>query len=201
VETQTRNALKVGILILIFLIILVVTVFSITDRRLGRRGYQFTVAFPTAQGLGKGAAVQYAGVAVGEVKAVQLVTPEGSAVPEVRLTVWLPHDVRLHEDTVAKISTFGLLGEKYLELTPIAGQGEFIKTGTHVQGVATASPEDILQQSSFALTQFNKILERLAKGEGTLGKLISTDELHRALIELVEEIKRNPWRLFRKPKR
>ena len=199
-ERESRNALKVGLLVLVWLVLLVVAVFSITDQRLGQRGYEFTVTFPSAQGLTKSAAVQYAGVAVGEVKAVRLIQPEGAPIPEVELVVWLPHDVHIHEDVVARINTFGLLGEKYLELTPMHGEGQVITPAYRLKGIETASMENLLQQSNHALLQFNKILDHLTKGQGTVGKLIYTDDLHRALMEFMTEIKQNPWKLFRKPK-
>ena len=198
-ERDSRNALKVGILVLVWLVLLVVAVFSITDKRLGQRGYEFTVEFPSAQGLTRGATVQYAGVAVGEVKDVRLVQPTGAMVPAAELTVWVPQGLELREDVVAQINTFGLLGEKYLELTPMHGEGAVIRPGHHLHGIETASMENILQQSNHALTQFNKILDYLTNGKGTIGKLIYSDELHQAMMEFVREIQRHPWKLLKRP--
>lgn len=207
-ERNSWNALKVGTLVLACILLLFLAVFSITDRRLGKLGYEFTVVFPSAQGLNKGATVQYAGVAVGEVKDVRFAQAQGRNIPEVELTVWLPQDVNIHEDVVARINTFGLLGEKYLELTPMHGEGEVITPKYRLRGIETASMETILQQSSQALVRFNKILDQLTSGRGTVGKLIYSEELHQSLVglvgsmqELVEQIKRQPWTLFRKPKR
>ena len=197
-ERESRNALKVGILVLVWLVLLVITVFSITDKRLGQRGYEFTVTFPSAQGLTKGATVQYAGVVVGEVKDVRLMQRAEAPIPEAEIRVWLPQDLRIHEDVVAQINTFGLLGEKYLELTPMHGEGAVVASGYRMAGIVSASPELILQQSSHTLTQLNKILDYLTSGKGTIGKLIYTEELHQALMEFVDEIKRHPWRLFKK---
>jgi len=201
VDRNAQNALKVGILVLVWTVLLVVAVVSITDNRLGQRGYTFTVAFPSAQGLTKGATVQYAGVAVGEVKDVRLVQRQDAPIPEVELTVWLPQEMQIHEDIVAQINTFGLLGEKYLEITPGHGEGQLIASDYRLRGIQTASMENILQQSSHALTQFNKILDYMTSGKGTIGKLVYSDELHQALVELVKDVKQNPWKLFHKPKR
>ena len=198
-ERDSRNALKVGILVLVWLVLLVVAVFSITDKRLGQRGYEFTVEFPSAQGLTRGATVQYAGVAVGEVKDVRLVQPTGATVPAAELTVWVPQGFELREDVVAQINTFGLLGEKYLELTPMHGEGAVIQPGHHLHGIETASMENILQQSNHALTQFNKILDYLTSGKGTIGKLIYSDELHQAMLEFIREIQLHPWKLLKRP--
>ena len=194
------NAIKVGILVLACIALLFAAVFSITDKRLGQRGYEFTVIFPSAQGLGRGATVQYAGVAVGEVKDVRLVQPKDASVPEVELSLWLPQHLQIHEDVVAQINTFGLLGEKYVALTPMHGEGGMINPGYRLHSAETASMETILQQSSLALTQFNKILDHLTSGKGTIGKLIYTDELHQAMLDFTQEIKKNPWKLFKRPK-
>ena len=194
------NALKVGILVLACILLLFAAVFSITDKRLGQRGYEFAVVFPSAQGVGRGATVQYAGVAVGEVKDVKLIQPSGAPVPEVELTLWLPQHLQMHEDVMAQINTFGLLGEKYVELTPMHGEGDIIAPGYRLRGAQTASMETILQQSSLALIQFNKILDHLTSGKGTVGKLIYTDELHQALLDFMREIRMNPWKLFKRPK-
>ena len=199
-ERESWNALKVGILVLACLVLLFVAVFSITDKRLGQRGYEFTVVFPSAQGLNEGATVQYAGVAVGEVKRVRLVQPSDEPVPHAELSVWLPQDLLIHEDVAAQINTFGLLGEKYLELTPMHGEGQVITPGYALNGIATASMENLLQQSNIALVQFNKIIEHLTSGKGTIGKLIYTDELHQALLNFVQEIKQHPWLLFKRPR-
>ena len=198
-ERHSQNVFKVGLLVLACIGLMAWSVSSITSKRLGQRGYTFEVTFPSAQGLSKGAMVQYAGVAVGEVKDIRLVQPADASIPEAELTVWLPQDLQLHEDVVAQISTFGLLGEKYLELTPMHGEGAIITPNAHMKGVETSSAEAIMQQSSQALVKFNKILDHLTTGQGTVGKLFYTDELHQAMLQLIQDIQRHPWRLFKKP--
>ena len=198
-ERHSQNVFKVGLLVLACIGLMVWAVSSITSKRLGQRGYTFEVSFPSAQGLSKGATVQYAGVAVGEVKDIRLVQPADAPIPEAELTVWLPQDLQIHEDVVAQISTFGLLGEKYLELTPMHGEGVVIAPNAHMKGVETSSAEAIMQQSSQALVKFNKILDHLTTGQGTVGKLFYTDELHQAMLQLIQDIQRHPWRLFKKP--
>jgi len=46
--------------------------------------------------------------------------------------------------------------------------------------------------------QMVQLLDRLNRGEGTLGKLVTEEEIYNDLREFVREIKTHPWRLFKK---
>ena len=48
--------------------------------------------------------------------------------------------------------------------------------------------------------EFSAIVAKIRSGEGTLDKLISSDELHQEAVSLLKEIRRHPWRLLRVPK-
>ncbi len=50
------------------------------------------------------------------------------------------------------------------------------------------------------VSKVNTIASRIENQEGTVGKLIASDELHREIVSLLKEIKRHPWRLLRIPK-
>jgi phospholipid/cholesterol/gamma-HCH transport system substrate-binding protein len=54
-----------------------------------------------------------------------------------------------------------------------------------------------LKESSESLSH---ILQRIEKGEGSLGKLINDDKIYNATEDLVEDIKQHPWKLLRQPK-
>ena len=68
--------------------------------------------FSNSGGLKTGAAVVVAGVEVGRVKRVVL--DDYQAVTYLDL----PKDLKVQEDAIASIKTKGLIGEKYLDLTP-----------------------------------------------------------------------------------
>jgi phospholipid/cholesterol/gamma-HCH transport system substrate-binding protein len=46
----------------------------------------------------------------------------------------------------------------------------------------------------------NSILVKIDENKGTVGRLISEDKIYRDLEELVDELKRNPWKLLHKTK-
>ena len=77
-----------------------------------RDGYEVQALFNNAGGLHAGTPVVIAGVEVGRVKSVGLEDYEA----KVRLV--MRRGVLLQKDTIASIKTKGLIGEKYIELTP-----------------------------------------------------------------------------------
>lgn len=73
----------------------------------------------------------------------------------------------------------------------------------------TASMNTILkgqeQEARAGLSNLNKsadqlsiLLEKMNQGQGTMGRLMSDDELYKELLELVRDIKKHPWRLLKK---
>jgi phospholipid/cholesterol/gamma-HCH transport system substrate-binding protein len=79
---------------------------------LGGRGYVVTVDFPSVGGLRTGSTVEIAGVEIGRVESI------GLADYQARVVLRLQQDVQLQEDSIASIKTKGLIGEKYVRISP-----------------------------------------------------------------------------------
>jgi phospholipid/cholesterol/gamma-HCH transport system substrate-binding protein len=88
--------------------------------------YEVDALFNSATGLKSGAAVEIAGVEVGRVKTINL--KEDRAL--VRLG--LQNGTKLYSDTIASIKTRGIIGEKYLALSP-GGGGDPLKPGDTIR--------------------------------------------------------------------
>jgi len=110
---RTHLELSVGTFVLIG--ILALGYLSVNLGRvelLGTRGYTVYADFPTVGGLKSGSSVEIAGVEVGRVESI------GLADYQARVTFRIRDGVRLQEDTIASIKTKGLIGEKYVRLSP-----------------------------------------------------------------------------------
>ncbi len=88
--------------------------------------YEVDALFNSATGLKAGASVEVAGVEVGRVKTIGL--KEDRAL--VRLAV--QNGTKLYSDTIASIKTRGIIGEKYLALSP-GGGGDPLKAGETIR--------------------------------------------------------------------
>jgi len=89
---------------------------------LGGEGYEIYALFTNAGGLKEGASVVLAGVDVGRVKTVTMEDYKA------RVVLRIQKDLELQEDAIASIKTKGLIGEKYVQITP-GGAEEIIPEG------------------------------------------------------------------------
>lgn len=151
--------MKVGVFIVGGVSLLVFFLFAIGDLATYLTpGYAIRVIFDSAIGISRGSPVQYAGIEVGKVKQVTLLYPSDSVQPKVELLVQLPRSVVVRSDDIASISTFGLLGEKYLEVSPGLGEGETLQSGEMLLGKPPVSTEDIIERSNEVLNQLKQTL-------------------------------------------
>jgi phospholipid/cholesterol/gamma-HCH transport system substrate-binding protein len=103
---------------------------------LGGKGYEIQAVFSSSGGLKTGSSVVIAGVEVGRVKKVILDDYQA------RVTMSLPLEVKIQEDAIASIKTKGLIGEKYVEISP-GGLDENLEPGGVIRD--TQPPIDIEQ--------------------------------------------------------
>lgn len=158
-EQETRLVWKVGLFVVIGLFATAVVVVAIRDWRILRAGYEIRVLFDSAGGLLRGAPVKFAGVDVGEVVNIRLVS-EGSSSPlaRVELSLWLPNGLMVRSDDRVLIGMLGLLGEKYVEILPGPGSGRILQAGDVLEGAGVVSELEFTQQFTHVLTQLEETL-------------------------------------------
>ncbi len=76
-------------------------------------GYKVYVTFDNISGLKNGAAVEVAGVDVGRVESIRLSPNDRAAV-----TLRLEPGLKLHDDAIVSIRTKGIIGDKFVKLSP-----------------------------------------------------------------------------------
>jgi phospholipid/cholesterol/gamma-HCH transport system substrate-binding protein len=103
---------------------------------LGNGHYVLTARFQSITGLKAGSSVEISGVAIGKVDRIEL-DPE-RLVALVRLKI--RKDVQLAEDTIASVKTAGLIGDKFIKITP-GGSDILLEPGDTI--VETESALDI----------------------------------------------------------
>lgn len=92
----------------------------------GGNYYELHADFSSTSGLKSGAPVEIAGVQVGRVKAIGLKDDQASVVLAIQ------DDVSVYSDAIASIKTRGIIGEKFMELSP-GGGGEKLENGSSIQ--------------------------------------------------------------------
>jgi phospholipid/cholesterol/gamma-HCH transport system substrate-binding protein len=122
-RTRLRLEFAVGAFVLVGLICLGYLSIKLGKLEvIGGQAYELQAEFDSASGLKPGAAVEIAGVEIGRVKTISLRSDRAS----VSLAIW--NEERLYSDAIASIKTRGIIGEKFVALSPGAA-GEVLKPG------------------------------------------------------------------------
>jgi phospholipid/cholesterol/gamma-HCH transport system substrate-binding protein len=98
---------------------------------LGSKGYDVHAVFANCGGLKTGSGILIAGVDIGRVKSITLKDYQAQVVLN------LPWDVKIQEDAIASVRTKGLIGEKYVEITP-GGSDKLIPPGGQIRDTESA---------------------------------------------------------------
>jgi phospholipid/cholesterol/gamma-HCH transport system substrate-binding protein len=93
---------------------------------IGGNYYELNAEFSSTSGLKRGASVEIAGVEVGRVKNIGL--KKDFAVVVLAIQGGIP----VYSDAIASIRTRGIIGEKFMELSP-GGAGELLQNGGNIQ--------------------------------------------------------------------
>jgi phospholipid/cholesterol/gamma-HCH transport system substrate-binding protein len=88
----------------------------------GQGGYTIVARFSSVEGLKPGAVVEIGGVEVGRVRNIDLQNYRAWVSLSIRENLKVP------EDTIVSIRTKGLLGERYVRLSP-GGSETYVKPG------------------------------------------------------------------------
>ena len=124
--------LVVGVFVLLGLGCLAYLAIHLGKMEIMGSGYQVLVNFDNISGLKKGAAVEVAGVEVGRVESIQL-SPGDRA----NVTLRLESGLKLHDDAIASVRTKGIIGDKFIKLSPGSSE-KFIPPGGKIRDTEAA---------------------------------------------------------------
>jgi len=108
-------------------------VYGNTDLGKGRGGYHVLAYFDNIEGISIGSDIRLAGIKVGSVSDQKLDQENYQAV----VTFSIDKAVKLPEDTSAKVTSEGLLGEKFIALDP-GGSETLLKDGDALTSTQSA---------------------------------------------------------------
>jgi phospholipid/cholesterol/gamma-HCH transport system substrate-binding protein len=125
---QTKLELLVGIFMVLGIAAVAYLTMKLgTGSLIGGDTYLVEARFANAGGLHSGSSVLLAGVTVGRVDAVRIDPADYSAIATLRIMT----ELRLPTDSMASIKTSGLIGDKYVSLSPGADE-TYLEPGTRI---------------------------------------------------------------------
>ena len=179
-ESPNKRAVIVGMFVLVGILILLAGILTVGNLHTTfTKKMKVTAVFDDVNGLLPGSNIWYSGVKIGTVKTLHFF---GKSQVEVEMNLDEATQKYIRKDSKVKLGSDGLIGNKILIIyggTDAAGQ---VVEGDQLTVATVLSTDDVmntLQQNNKNIlditNDFKVISKRLAKGEGTLGKLM-TDE-------------------------
>ena len=181
---RDSNTVKVGLTVLAALVALAAFIFAIGEQSaLFTPTNSYRTLFPNAAGLVEGNPVQLNGVTVGKVDRILLSEDPNSELLEVRISVERRYASRLRRDSLARLKTLGLLGDKYVEITSGSPEAVLLNPGDEIPAASPtdvdeliAGGADVLDHAVATARSLSTILARMERGEGLLGELVAARE-------------------------
>lgn len=112
---------------------------------MGDNYYTLYADFTSATGLKSGANVEMAGVRIGQIESINLEPVMNVA----RVSLKIEKGIALSTDVIASVKTAGLIGDKYLSITP-GGSDEILEPGSSIEETESALDiEDLVSKYIF----------------------------------------------------
>jgi phospholipid/cholesterol/gamma-HCH transport system substrate-binding protein len=170
VQRERAAKLRVGIFVLVAVLLFIGSIYALGARaRLFESRYTIYADFTQVGGLAEGATVRLAGIQIGRVNNITL-SPEPGGKVRVTMSVARQYANRIRKDSIARIATQGLLGDKIVEVSvgtknaPALGAGEVL---------ASQDPfeiTDAVAQSAETIKGVTALAESLRKTAETLNQ-------------------------------
>lgn len=138
-----RSEIKVGLLVVISFILFVIGIFVVSDvRSLWDKKKTLVILFQYADGITAGSPVWYAGFEVGGVKDIRIAA---GVADRIAITVRVSPDAQVRKDSRAEIRSLGMMGAKYVEISPGSAESPELVSGDTLEGRSPASLSEIIE--------------------------------------------------------
>lgn len=184
---------KLGIFIFIGSTLLVIGIFVLGNKEaLFSPTFTVHAYFNNIEGLRNGASVRLGGIDVGSVKNIEIVRDTtGRVEVSIRLLKEIQRFIR--KDTRASIETEGLVGNKVVILTmgsstadPIEDGGTILAKEPVGFAAVVEETQGIMSYTKEMTKNMSEIFEKINKGEGTVGKILTDEKLYNQATELTK---------------
>jgi phospholipid/cholesterol/gamma-HCH transport system substrate-binding protein len=192
--------LAVGAMFTLGLLVVALAVMAVGgDSAMFFRKSDYTVAFPTADGLLMGAPVKMSGVTIGTVTDIRL--PKDPALSGIRVRISIDPDYapRVRDDSRAALRILQLLtNEKFVEILP-GTTGAVLEPGTEIPREIETGVFERGQLIAEDLTEITaslkSILTGIEQGKGLLGQIVQDPEFGKKGLDALGRTLENTERL------
>ena len=181
-STGNRRAVIVGIFVFLGVAIFIITVLTLGSQKKTFGNFvKVKSFFENVNGLQKGNNIWFSGIKVGTIQEINLIANNKV---EVNMNIEEKSAQFIRKDARAKLSTDGLIGNKIIEIYGGTVQSPQIETGDVLANDTLLSTDAMMKTLSenndnllAITTNFKMISNKIAEGKGSIGKLLTSDEL------------------------
>jgi phospholipid/cholesterol/gamma-HCH transport system substrate-binding protein len=182
-----------GSLLLAYGVYRVGRIFDVFARR-----YSLVTLVSNASGLREGAPVTLAGQRVGQIKHIDFIPVEqkhgeNNLVVELKISERVRTQIR--DDSRAYLRAQGLLGDKFIDINPGSRVASVLEEGDTIPAEQVMDIEQFLAQggavldsASRAVADVRRITRGLAKGKGTMGQLLTSEQLYSRMLSATNQL-------------
>jgi phospholipid/cholesterol/gamma-HCH transport system substrate-binding protein len=142
-EEQTKNNIRLGLLVLAGLFLLILTLYGVgKNQNLFGSSFQLKARFSNISGLMKGNNIRFSGIQVGTVKNIEILNDT-----TIEVTMLIDKKVQpfIHANALASIGTEGLMGNKIINITPSNAAAPGVAGGTMLATQRIVNTDEMLQ--------------------------------------------------------
>ncbi len=190
------SELKVGVLIIIALAILTAIIVLVlgVESPFARR-YTLYTYLPNTGGLRPDSPVMLEGVTAGQVVEYEFVSGDLEKGVRIKMRLLKKYQDRIRTDSIAKLRSLGLLGDKYIEITQGTPNGRILAEGEVITGAPPLDLDELIAKGthtfdnlSVTVDNIKSITQGILNGEGTVGKLMRDDSLFNNVNETTRKL-------------
>ncbi len=197
---KINNELKTGLVVIAG--ILVAVMFWVKTTDFSSKPYMIKTFFNYADGLKVDSIVKLVGIEVGRIEEIKLVyTPE----TKIEITLSIDDKAKLREDSIAFISTSGMIGDAYIGITPGSVDKPYVKNGGQIPSEDPVEMRKLMKKADSIADNLDKTLAEVktlvSDNRAKVANIAANLEVTTANFkEFSEDIKLHPWKLLMKGK-
>jgi len=207
-KMKMNNEIKTGIIVVAAILVVVLFYARTTDTTAGKT-YRIKTCFNYAEGVQQDAIVKLAGIEVGRVEKIQFqYTPE----TKVEMVIAISDKARIHEDSIAFITTSGMIGDAYVGITPGSADRPSVKEGGTIASEDPVEARKLWKKAEGIADNLDKMLIEVKGLAENVNGVVKDNKpridniaanLEQTAVNFKDfssDIKQHPWKLLMKGK-
>jgi len=151
--------LRSGIFVVLAMVVLTILIFSVGNFRARlQAAVRYTTYVPDVKFLKTHDPVTFGGFKVGDIKAIEVATDRHGML---KITLDVDPEIPVKDDSVVTVKQDGILGPKYLEISPGSPGGKRLAGGATLPGIVPTAFVELGPSFEGPLQRLDKLLENL----------------------------------------